>query len=77
MIARTFTVMEPLNRERGSYLRFRGNWLQAAGFEPGQKLTLTVMSPGVIELHMVTPERQDAAYSAATQKLDLALNERA
>ena len=33
-------------------VRLKGKWLQAAGFPPGQRVTLTVLALGVIELRL-------------------------
>jgi len=39
-------------RKTHPVVRLKGRWLQAAGFPPGNHLTLTVLSPGVIELRL-------------------------
>jgi hypothetical protein len=36
-------------------VRLKGKWLQAAGFNPGAHLELTVIAPGVIELRVCGP----------------------
>jgi len=49
--------------ERGDYhakttiptIRLKGKWLQAAGFDPGSTVQLTVISPGVIEIRVNSP----------------------
>ena len=33
-------------------VRVSGKWLEAAGFPPGERLTLTVLSPGGIEMRV-------------------------
>ena len=33
-------------------LRLKGKWLEAAGFPPGQRVTLTVITSGLIELRL-------------------------
>lgn len=33
-------------------VRLKGKWLQAAGFPPGQRVTLTVRALGVLELRV-------------------------
>lgn len=57
-------VSEPLRNHAGrpTYgsrtvprVRLRGKWLQAAGFNPGAHLELTVVSTGVIELRVCGP----------------------
>lgn len=35
-------------------LRITGKWLETAGFKPGQRVTVTLISPGVIELRTET-----------------------
>ena len=48
-------------------VRLRGKWLQAAGFNPGAHLELTVISTGVIELRVCGPVQLKAAdFTAAT-----------
>ena len=49
---RTFKVMEPNMTGHGAELRFRGNWLLHAGFNPGARFTLTNPQPGVIQLRV-------------------------
>lgn len=41
-------------------VRLTGKWLQAAGFNPGAHLELTVVSVGVIELRVCSAVRVDA-----------------
>ncbi len=67
--------------ERGDYfrkrtvptVRLKGKWLRAAGFPAGRYLTLTVVSPGVIELRVCEQRPVDRAFEAASAKLDKAL----
>lgn len=40
---------------RGSLIRLKGRWLQAAGFAPGSRVELTAVSPGVIEIRVCAP----------------------
>ena len=55
-------------------IRLKGQWLQRAGFLPGQHVTLTVVSPGVIELRLcgMTP-KPSADYYLAADRLDHAI----
>jgi len=48
-------------RKTHPIVRLKGRWLQAAGFPPGNHLTLTVLSPGVIELRLRQPHETPAA----------------
>ena len=43
-----------------SGLRLKGRWLMNAGFFPGQKTAVTVLSPGVIELRRLDEHEQQA-----------------
>jgi hypothetical protein len=69
--ARTFkTVQVP-------HVRLTGKWLEAAGFDPGTELTLTIVSRGVIELrakvaNVLTPEMEHQRR-AVRARLDASL----
>lgn len=54
-------------------VRLSGKWLQAAGFNPGAHLDLTVISPGVIELRVCGQKRDDHEFSIAAMRLDHAI----
>ena len=55
-IKRQFKVMALLaSQAGGAHLRFRGKWLTAAGFHPGMSVEVTTLSPGVMELRVVSP----------------------
>jgi hypothetical protein len=47
-------------RKTHPVIRLKGRWLHAAGFPPGEHLTLTVLSPGVIELRLRQPHELPA-----------------
>jgi hypothetical protein len=57
MKTRTFKVMEAMATENGAHLRFRGQWLVEAGFHPGMTIDAICISPGVMELRVVSPNR--------------------
>ena len=67
--------------ERGDYscdktfpmVRIRGKWLQAAGFPPGERLTLTLISPGVIEMRVCGAPAPTEAFHIAAMHLDRAI----
>ena len=54
-------------------IRLKGKWLQAAGFPPGMSVTVTVCSPGVIELRLNGIRPRDGEYLIAAERLDVAL----
>jgi hypothetical protein len=59
-------------------VRLKGRWLQAAGFNPGTQIQVTVCSPGVLELRVIGSERDRAArlgseFLDTAQRLDLVL----
>jgi hypothetical protein len=47
-----------------SVIRLKGHWLAAAGFPAGQSVTVSVVSPGVMELR-VSRESEDAVSRQA------------
>lgn len=53
--------MEGLAAQRGAHLRFRGQWLERAGFHPGMTITATVVSPSVMELRVNGPAQFTSA----------------
>ncbi len=55
MTLRKFTVLEPALGIPGSELRFRGQWLQDAGFHPGARVELMSLETGVIEIRLIQP----------------------
>jgi len=55
MSPRTFQVMEPLGDSPGAHLRFRGRWILAAGFKPGDTFVLSNPSPGKLVLEVTSP----------------------
>jgi hypothetical protein len=67
--------------ERGDYaarqtvpsLRLKGKWLQAAGFPPGDHVTITCQSPGVLELRLNTLPPPDPHFQIAALRLDHAI----
>ena len=77
---RKFKVMQrgcfgiPAGREPGSELRFRGQWVQRAGFHPGAPFVLSVISPGVIEIRLAhtEPPAEQALRYAVQERLDRA-----
>jgi hypothetical protein len=58
-----------------SFLRLKGCWLKEAGFHAGDKVNVTNLSPGVIELRVSSPLQIDVTYVAAIKQLDTVLNE--
>lgn len=54
-------------------VRLKGKWLQAAGLAPGQYVTVTVVSPGVIELRLCGQPEPDGHYQIAALRLDKAI----
>lgn len=64
---------ERYHQSRVPKVRLSGKWLQAAGFNPGTHLDLTVISPGVIELRVCGKPREDHELSIAAMRLDHAL----
>lgn len=42
-------------QRRVPMLRLKGKWMAAAGFNPGQSIELTAISPGVIEIRVCSP----------------------
>lgn len=71
MKTRTFKVMEAMATHGGAHLRFRGQWLREAGFHPGAAVTLTSLSPGVIELRVTGPAQLRAQdFNDACAALD-------
>jgi len=55
---------------RPSYIRLRGRWLRAAGFEPGQRVRVRVTGPGSLSVQVVTApsdKRLDAALAASRE----------
>lgn len=54
-------------------VRLCGKWLQAAGFNPGTHLELTVISQGVIELRVCGKPREDLEFSISAMRLDRAI----
>jgi len=47
--------------------------LQAAGFPPGERLTLTLVSPGVIEMRVCGAPAPTGAFHIAAMRLDHAI----
>lgn len=54
-------------------VRLRGKWLQAAGFPPGQRLTVKIVSPGVIEMRVCGKPAPTEAFHIAAMRLDHAI----
>jgi hypothetical protein len=54
-------------------VRVSGKWLEAAGFPPGERLTLTVISPGVIEMRVCGAPAPTKAFHIAAMRLDHAI----
>lgn len=53
-------------RDHGSELRLRGKWLAAAGMLPGQKVVITRLSPGVLEIRQAAaPENENVKAERA------------
>jgi hypothetical protein len=45
-------------------IRIVGRWLERAGFKPGQRVRLTCLAPGVIELRSLDPLMAEASRQA-------------
>lgn len=60
-------------RNTGAKLRLNGRWLREAGFEPGQAVTVTVVSPGVLDVRVKGASAIDGEYLIAADRLDVAL----
>ena len=54
-----------------SLIRLKGKWLQLAGFPPGTRTKVTVLSPGLIELRLV-----DEGESQADREFRLSIQAR-
>ncbi len=54
-------------------VRITGKWLEAAGFPPGERLTLTLISPGVIEMRVCGAPAPTEAFHIAAMRLDHAI----
>ena len=52
---------DPWRSRRFSGIRLKGNWLVNAGFQPGERVAVTVVSPGSMQLRIV-PESQTAEW---------------
>jgi hypothetical protein len=65
MKTRHFKVMEPLATHPGAQLRFRGQWLITAGFQPGQTVQVTNPEPGKLELQVLPVGTADATFQSA------------
>jgi hypothetical protein len=50
---------DPWRGGRFSGIRLKGHWLTEAGFPPGERVAVTVVSPGSMQLRVV-PESQAA-----------------
>jgi Toxin SymE, type I toxin-antitoxin system len=54
-------------------VRLKGKWLQTAGFPPGQRLTVKIVSPGVIEMRVCGKPMPTEAFHIAAMRLDHAI----
>jgi hypothetical protein len=54
-------------------VRLRGKWLQAAGFPPGQRLTVKIVFPGAIEMPVCGKPAPTEAFRIAARRLDRAI----
>jgi hypothetical protein len=76
---RTLTIEDfnPTGRVRptstASLIRLKGGWLKHAGFHSGAQVTVSIPSPGVIELRVCSPVRIDSSFFTAMQQLDAVL----
>ena len=53
MSFRTLKIEEDGDHWKGRVkpkIRLQGNWLERAGFKPGHRVSVTCVSPGIIEL---------------------------
>ncbi|HWY29298.1 MAG TPA: SymE family type I addiction module toxin [Candidatus Acidoferrum sp.] len=51
-------------------VRLKGKWLQTAGFPPGQRLIVKIVSPGVIEMRVCGEPAPTEAFHIAAMRLD-------
>ena len=58
---------------RVSQIRLKGQWLRAAGFQPGQRVIVRIEGPG--QLSIALPEKTpiEKEFSLVCQRLDHAL----
>lgn len=54
-------------------VRLKGKWLLSAGLNPGQHVTVTVISPGVLELRVCSPVKLTADDFRVMTALDTAI----
>ena len=47
-------------------IRLKGNWLKTAGFNPGAYISATPISPGVLELRVVSQQKAFTAVAYET-----------
>lgn len=60
MSAKTYKVQDGLASVPGSHIRFRGQWLKAAGFHPGMLFEVRNPSACVLELRVSSPAQLKA-----------------
>jgi hypothetical protein len=73
MKTRHFKIMEPLFGEGGAHLRFRGQWLCEAGFNPGQQIAVDQPHHGVLLLRVLPPSAAETQRQAALNQFALGL----
>ena len=56
-----------------SLIRLKGCWLKQAGFHSGAQITVSTVSPGIIELRVCSPVRIDSSFFTAMKQLDAVL----
>lgn|ERR1041385_5986098 len=59
-----------------SGIRLKGQWLSQAGFPPGERVSVSVMAPGVIELRLVpqsTPAESETTRLRIAEAIDNAI----
>ena len=58
---------DPWRGKRFSGIRLKGRWLTNAGFPPGERVAVTVVSPGSLHLRIV-PDSQSAELRVSGQE---------
>ena len=54
-------------------IRVRGKWLHNAGFPPGERITLRIVSPGVIEMRVCGSPAPTEGFQIVAMRLDHAI----
>jgi len=54
-------------------IRISGKWLETAGFKPGERVTLALISPGLIEMRSGNAPEPSPDFQIAAMRLDHAI----